>query len=49
MLEEMSRCLDVLPSEASRSDYQAAIVERNIVGKETESTRKESFRRLREL
>lgn len=49
MLDEISRCLDVLPAAASRSDYRDAIIERNILGKSTESTRKESFRRLREL
>lgn len=49
MLEEMSRCLDVLPPEAARGDYRTAIVDRNILGKSTESTRKECFRRLREL
>jgi hypothetical protein len=49
MLDEISRCLDVLPMEAIRNDFRAAIVERNILGKETEATRKESFRRLREL
>ncbi len=49
MLEEMSRCLDTLPPDAARSDYRTAIVERNILGKSTESTRKECFRRLREL
>lgn len=49
MLTEVSRCLDILPSTASRADYQAAIVDQNIAGKETESSRKETFRRLREL
>lgn len=49
MLEEVSRCLDVLPIESNRSDYHRAIVEQNILGKRTEATRKESFRRLREL
>lgn len=49
MLEEISRCLDLLPPDTERSAYQSAIVERNILGKATEATRKESFRRLREL
>ena len=49
MLDEISRCLDVLPPKASRADYRSAIVEQNILGKSTEATRKESFRRLREL
>lgn len=49
MLDEISRILDVLPPKASRADYRTAIVEQNILGKSTEATRKESFRRLREL
>jgi len=49
MLDEISRCLDVLPPEASRADYRTAIVDQNILGKRTEATCKESFRRLREL
>jgi hypothetical protein len=49
MLGEMARCLDVLPPDARRADYRTAIVDRNILGKGTESTRKECFRRLREL
>lgn len=49
MLTEVSRCLDSLSSDASLDDYRTAIVGRNILGKHTESTRRESFRRLREL
>ncbi len=49
MLEEISRCLDHLPATASREAYRVAIVEENLLGKSTESTRRESFRRLREL
>ncbi|MEI6422328.1 MAG: hypothetical protein WCP55_08920 [Lentisphaerota bacterium] len=49
MLPEVSRCLDILPSTASRADYRAAILERNIADKSTESSRQETFRRLREL
>lgn len=49
MLAEISKCLDVLPPEAGRADYRAAIVDQNILGKSTEATCKESFRRLREL
>jgi hypothetical protein len=49
MLAEISRCLELLPVQASRADYQAAIIDRNILGKRTEATRRESFRRLREL
>lgn len=49
MLPDISRCMDVLPSDAQRTDYQAAIVTKNILGKNTEATRRESFRRLREL
>lgn len=49
MLDEISKCLDVLPPEACRADYRRAIVEKNILGKSTHATCKESFRRLREL
>lgn len=49
MLSEIARCLDLVSPEAGRADYLSAIVERNILGKRTEATRRESFRRLREL
>lgn len=49
MLVEISRCLDILPVEASLEDYRSAIVDRNILGKGTDATRRESLRRLREL
>lgn len=49
MLEEISQCLNQVPVTATRADYGDAIIARNILGKQTESTRKESFRRLREL
>lgn len=49
MLPDISRCMDMLPIDAERTEYQTAIVTQNILGKNTEATRKESFRRLREL
>ena len=49
MLDEMSLCLNQVPMGAARIDYADAIITRNVLGKQTESTRKESFRRLREL
>ena len=49
MLDEMSLCLNQVPMAATRADYGDAIIARNVLGKQTESTRKESFRRLREL
>jgi hypothetical protein len=49
MLDSVSKCLDVLSVSASYADYQTGIVDQNILGKLTEATRKESFRRLREL
>lgn len=49
MLNEISIALESLPATAMRADYCNAIINRNILGKQTESTRKESFRRLREL
>lgn len=49
MLPEVSSCLDALPVAASREEYRQAIVDQNLLGKRTDATRKESFRRLREL
>ena len=49
MLDEVSTCLDLLPRDTDKEGYREAIVVHNILGKQTESTRKESFRRLREI
>jgi len=49
MLPDLGAALAGVPSGSSIADYRAAIVERNVLAKTTESTRKESLRRLREL
>ena len=49
MLEELSQLLDSSPLEASRRDYEHAIVEDNCLGKRTAATRKLSLQRLSEL
>ena len=49
MLAELETVLSVVPVGAGPAEYHDAIVERNVLGKDTVSTRKESVRRLREL
>lgn len=49
MLAELEAVLDTVPGGSRVSDYHDAILTRNVLGKRTESTRKESLRRLREL
>lgn len=49
MLEELTLLLDHCPPEASRSEYLAAIVSDNCLGKRTAATRKLSSQRLSEL
>ena len=49
MLAELETLLVALPNGASASDYRMAIVEQNVLGKATESTRHESLRRLHSL
>ncbi len=41
--------LVAVPKGSNAADYRAAILQRNVLGKTTDSTRKESLRRLREL
>jgi hypothetical protein len=41
--------LAAVPRGATASDYRNAVVQRNVLAKSTDSTRKESLRRLREL
>ena len=48
MLAELDVVLGVVPP-SGNCDYRAAILQRNVLGKTTDSTRKESLRRLREL
>ena len=49
MLAELTSVLAAVPAGANALDYRAAILQRNVLGKNTDSTRKESLRRLREL
>jgi hypothetical protein len=49
MLAELSAVLSVVPKGSGTADYRDAILQRNVLGKTTDSTRKESLRRLREL
>ena len=49
MLAELETVLNSVPLGSSVGAYQDAIVVRNILAKATESTRRESLRRLREL
>ena len=49
MLEELSAVLAAVTKESDAADYRGAILQQNVLGKTTDSTRKESLRRLREL
>jgi hypothetical protein len=49
MLPELRQLLDAIPGEATKDEYQDAIVEDNVLGKTSTSSRQRSFRYLREL
>jgi hypothetical protein len=49
MLKELSAVLMSLPAGFGTADYRDAIVDRNILGKTTDSTRQKTLRHLREL
>lgn len=49
MLKELALVLDALPPAATASAYTAAIVEQNLLGKPTRTTRKRTAKRLCEL
>lgn len=49
MLDELEAVLAAVPVGSDAAEYREAIVQRNVLGKDTDSTRKESLRRLREL
>ena len=49
MLAELEAVLSAVPAGSDAAAYRDAIVQRNVLGKNTDSTRKESLRRLREL
>jgi len=49
MLQELSRVLNHVPATASPAAYQEAIIEDNVLGKPTRTTRERSTKRLAEL
>ena len=49
MLAELSTVFANVPQGSGAADYREAILHRNVLGKTTDSTRRESLRRLREL
>ena len=49
MLAELDAILAAVPSGSAAADYRAAILDRNALGKTTDSTRQKSLRHLREL
>jgi len=49
MLEELGLVLDRVPQIARKGEYELAIVEQNVLGKPTRTTRQRSLRRLTDL
>ena len=49
MLEDLRVLLERTPPEATLADFRRVIVDENLLNKKTESTRRETLRRLREL
>ena len=49
MLLELETVLAAVPIGSGAADYREAILQRNVLGKTTDATRRESLRRLREL
>jgi hypothetical protein len=49
MLEELDAVLTAVPVGSDVADYRDAILQKNVLGKTTDSTRKKSLRHLREL
>jgi hypothetical protein len=49
MLAELNAVLAAVPIGSTATDYRDAIVQRNVLGKTTDSTRQKSLRHLREL
>ncbi len=49
MLAELGAVLAVVPQGSGAADYRAAILQHNVLGKTTDSTRQKSLRHLREL
>jgi hypothetical protein len=49
MLAELAAVLAAVPVGSGAADYREAILQRNVLGKDTDSTRQKSLRHLREL
>src|ERR1017187_511762 len=49
ILQELDAVLASVPKNSDAAEYHDAILKRNVLGKNTDSTRRESLRRLREL
>ena len=49
MLQELDALLDSVPKNSDAAEYRDAILQRNVLGKTTDSTRQKSLRHLREL
>ena len=49
MADDLAALLARTPPEAAMADYRRVVVDENLLNKKTESTRRETFRRLREL
>src|SRR5437899_781484 len=49
MLQELGTMLTSVPLGSSAANYREAILQRNVLGKTTDSTRQKSLRHLREL
>jgi hypothetical protein len=49
MLQELGAMLTSVPMGSSAADYREAILQQNVLGKTTDSTRQKSLRHLREL
>ena len=49
LLEDLASVLSVCPNSASMADYRAAIIDKNVAGKYSLSSRQRTFRYLREM
>ncbi len=49
MLSELATLLAAVPQKSAADDYREAILQRNVLGKTTDSTRQKTLRHLREL
>ena len=49
MIQELDQVLANVPKDSGADDYREAVLQRNVLGKTTDSTRQKSLRHLREL